>query len=441
MFKSILPLSFIIGTRFFGLFIILPVISVYASTLKGSTPLLIGFLMGVYALTQIFLQVPFGILSDKIGRKKTLAFGLLIFILGSFLCATSSDIYTMIFGRFLQGAGAIGAVAIALVADLSSEENRSKAMAIMGGFIALAFASSMILSPILSAKFGLQSLFYLSLILSILCLFLLLLIPHEVKIPHSQDKTPIKKLLKDKNLALLNLSNFLQKMLLNTVFLSIPIILVKFLHLPSENLYKVYAFATVAGFFAMGFSGSMGAKRGLSKGLLITGVLFFLAAFLTFILAKSILVFSVGVVLFFIGFNLHEPIMQALASKFVKRHEKGKALGLFNSFGYMGSFVGAMVAGYALKHSFSMLGEFCVVLCLAWLFSLRLLKNPSDFKIIDLNLKANLNELGKIKGVFECFYTQDGTSVKFDSLLVNEEELLRQISLKSTNETKLPSGK
>lgn len=423
MFKTILPLSFIIGARFFGLFIILPVISIYASKLEGQTPLLIGFLMGVYALTQIIFQVPFGILSDKIGRKKTLVLGLIIFIIGSLFCAQSSSIYTMIFGRFLQGGGAIGAVAIALVADYSSEANRSKAMAIMGGFIALAFASSMILSPILSNSFGLASLFYLSIILSLICLVLLFCLPGEPKIVSLEDKTPIKGLLMDKNLAILNLTNFLQKMLLNAAFLSIPIILVHFLGLPQDKLYRVYAISTVLGIIAMGFSGAMGGKKGLSKALLLAGVVFFMAAFGVFVLAKSVIFFSFGVFLFFIGFNLHEPIMQALASKFVKRHEKGKALGVFNSFGYLGSFVGALLAGFALKHNFSFLAEGFIILCLAWLLVLKMLKNPNDYKIIMLKSGGDLEKIARLDGVFESFNTKEGLCVKIDSKRLDEVTL------------------
>ena len=126
MLKTTLPLSFIVATRFFGLFIILPVISLYAMELKGANESLVGLLIGIYAFMQMLLQTPFGILSDKIGRKNSIAIGLLIFIIGSFVCAYANDIYVMIFGRFLQGCGAVGAIAIALISDFTKEENRTK---------------------------------------------------------------------------------------------------------------------------------------------------------------------------------------------------------------------------------------------------------------------------------------------------------------------------
>ncbi|EAI2229989.1 MFS transporter, partial [Campylobacter jejuni] len=132
-----------------------------------------GLLVGVYALTQMILQMPFGILSDKIGRKKTMLIGLIIFIIGSLICSFAENIYTMLLGRMLQGAGAIGAVATAMISDFITEENRGKAMAVMGSFIGLSFAASMVISPLMSAKWGLSSLFDLSAALSLLCIILL----------------------------------------------------------------------------------------------------------------------------------------------------------------------------------------------------------------------------------------------------------------------------
>jgi MFS family permease len=134
MIKSVLPLSLIIALRFFGLFLVLPIISVYAMNLEGATPTLVGIVIGGYALTQMIFQVPFGMISDKLGRKKTIIIGLLLFAAGSLICALSSDIYSLLFGRLLQGAGAIGAVVTATISDLVKEEQRPKAMATMGMF-------------------------------------------------------------------------------------------------------------------------------------------------------------------------------------------------------------------------------------------------------------------------------------------------------------------
>ncbi|MCR6574124.1 MFS transporter [Campylobacter insulaenigrae] len=428
MIKAVLPLSFIIGTRFFGLFIVLPVLSLYALELQGANEFLVGLLVGVYALTQMALQVPFGVISDKIGRKKTMLIGLIIFIIGSFVCSYANDIYTMMFGRLLQGAGAIGAVATAMISDFINEENRGKAMAVMGSFIGLSFAASLVLSPLMSAKFGLSSLFDLSAILSFVCIVLLFsVVPKEHAIHHENTKTPLKMLLKEKNLALMNLTNCMQKMLMSVAFLSIPLMLVNEFNYPSENLWHVYVSSMVLGFIAMGLSGSLGEKRGLSKEILLLGVVFFILSYVIFAFANSAFVFMVGVVIFFIGFNLHEPIMQSCASKFAKVNEKGAALGIFNSFGYFGSFLGGVVGGYFLHHfSLSILALVLVTLSLIWLFLLFFLQSPSEFKNLYLSLdtQENLSIIKDLKGVLDVYKNSKFLVIKYNKKITNEEEIL-----------------
>ncbi|MCV3445024.1 MFS transporter [Campylobacter lari] len=428
MLKTVLPLSFIVGTRFFGLFIVLPVLSLYALNLKGANEFLVGLLVGVYALTQMALQVPFGIISDKIGRKKTMLIGLVVFIIGSLVCSYADDIYTMMFGRLLQGAGAIGAVATAMISDFINEENRGKAMAIMGSFIGLSFAASLVLSPLMSAKFGLSNLFDLSAILSLICIVLLFsVVPKEHTIVHENTKTPLKKLLKEKNLALMNLTNCMQKMLMSIAFLSIPLVLVHEFNYPSENLWHVYVSSMVLGFLAMGLSGSLGEKRGLSKEILLLGVAFFIIAYIIFAFSHNALVFMVGVVVFFIGFNLHEPIMQSCASKFAKVNEKGAALGVFNAFGYFGSFLGGVVGGYFLHHfSLVTLAFILVILSVIWFVLLLFLQSPADFKNVYLSLetKYGLNNIKGINGVLDVYKNSKFLVIKYNKKLTSEEEIL-----------------
>ncbi len=162
MIKSILPLSSIIALRFFGLFIVLPVLSVYALDLHGANTTLVGIVVGGYALTQMIFQVPFGIMSDKLGRKGTIITGLILFGIGSIFCAIADDILLLMLGRFLQGAGAIGAVVTATISDLVKEEQRPKAMATMGMAIGMSFAAAMVLGPTISTFAGVESLFYLT---------------------------------------------------------------------------------------------------------------------------------------------------------------------------------------------------------------------------------------------------------------------------------------
>ena len=227
MFKKVFPLSAILSLRFLGLFLVLPVIAIYALELEGATPLLVGVVVGGYALTQAIFQVPFGTMSDKIGRKPTLLFGLIVFLIGSLICAYSTDIYTLMLGRFLQGAGAIGAVITAMISDLVAEEVRGKAMAIMGGSIAMSFALAMGLGPVIGANYGIDTLFIITAVLSILAMLILFTkVPTPPRIKHVYHKTSkTSDILKDSNLLNMIVINAMQKGLMTVAFVLIPIIL------------------------------------------------------------------------------------------------------------------------------------------------------------------------------------------------------------------------
>ena len=427
MLKSVLPLSFIVASRFFGLFIVLPVLSLYALNLEGANEFLVGLIVGVYAISQMIFQVPFGSLSDKIGRKKALTVGLLIFVVGSIVCALASEIYTMLFGRFLQGVGAVGAVATAMISDFVAEENRSKAMAIMGAFIGLSFTLSMVLGPLLARSYGLSSLFYLSAALSLLCVVLLYtVVPKEIKVSAKAQKVPFGKLFLQKDYMIINFTSFMQKMLTSIAFLVIPIVLVREYGFESGELYKVYALGAVLGFLAMGLAGALGDGKGLSKVILIAGTLLFGLTYAIFALSFTKFIFVVGIAIFFIGFNLHEPIMQSTATKFVKSSQKGTALGIFNSFGYFGSFVGGAFGGYIMHtFDFKVLAIVCVVLCVIWLVLLFSLNDPRIFKNIYLSpeISLNLELLNSQKGVVDYYKNEKNQVIKFDSRLTSEAAL------------------
>jgi len=427
MLKSVLPLSFIIASRFLGLFIVLPVLSLYALNLEGANEFLVGLIVGVYAISQMIFQVPFGALSDKIGRKKALTIGLLVFVVGSIVCALASDIYTMLFGRFLQGIGAVGAVATAMISDFVTEENRSKAMAIMGAFIGLSFTLSMVLGPLLARSYGLSSLFYFSAALSLLCVVLLYtVVPKEIKVSEKAEKVPFGKLFLQKDYMIINFTSFMQKMLTSIAFLAIPIILVKKYGYESGELYKVYTLGAVLGFLAMGLAGFLGDGKGLSKVILIAGTLLFGLTYAIFAFSFTLFVFVLGVAIFFVGFNMHEPIMQSTATKFVKSSQKGTALGVFNSFGYLGSFAGGAVGGYVLHaFDFKTLAIICVVLCVIWLVLLFSLNDPRIFKNIYLSpdIAINLELLNSQKGVVDYYKNEKNQVIKFDSRLTSEAAL------------------
>ena len=356
MFKKVLPLSSILFLRFLGLFLVLPVLSVYALDLENATGFLVGIIVGGYALTQAIFQVPFGTMSDKFGRKPTILFGLLIFLVGSIVCAYSTDIYTLMFGRFLQGAGAIGSVVTAMISDLVEEEVRGKAMAIMGGFIAMSFALAMALGPIVAANFGISTIFLITAglaVLAIIVLFTKVPTPPKIKhIYHNNSKT--SDILKDNNLLNMIIINAMQKGLMTIAFVLIPIILTKpeygFAWEKSE-LWMAYVPAMIAGLIAMGPAAVFGEKKNIPKQIFLISIVMFLIAFIIMGFTTSSTIFVFGVVAFFIGFNMMEPLVQSLISKFAKVHQKGAALGISNSAAYFFTFLGGTFAGLYLDIS------------------------------------------------------------------------------------------
>ena len=221
--------------------------------LEGATPTLVGVVIGGYALTQMIFQVPFGVISDKLGRKGTIVIGLILFAIGSLICAVSTDIYTLLFGRLLQGAGAIGAVVTATISDLVKEEQRSKAMATMGMFIGIAFAASMAAGPTIGASFGVHTLFYITMAIALGSIFVLLkMVPNPPHITHTYNKkVEMGAVLGNVNLIKMNITNFLQKGLMTFAFMLIPIVLTKHFGWELGELGKVYIPAMIFGVIAM----------------------------------------------------------------------------------------------------------------------------------------------------------------------------------------------
>ncbi|MCZ6156155.1 MFS transporter [Campylobacter ureolyticus] len=434
MLKTVLSLSFVVGSRFFGLFIILPVFGLYASNLNNSNTMLAGVAIGIYALMQMIFQIPFGAMSDKFGRKNVMSLGLVIFIIGSLICGFTNDIYWMIFGRFLQGSGAVGSVAIAMISDFTSEEKRGKAMAIMGMMIGTAFGFSMVLGPYLSARYGLGVLFHISTALTLICIILLYTtVPEEIKISSLQKKVSIIEILVQKDLALMNLTNFLQKMLLTMTFFVIPIVLVTKLGFMEKNLWIVYSISMVFGFIAMGMAGFMGEKRGLSKMILLLGISFFIFSYVCFVVANSKTPFIIGVILFFIGFNMHEPIMQSAASKFAKSDQKGAVLGVFNAAGYFGTFVGGIGGGVMLENlGIHYLAAIIAIICIIWFLLLISLTNPANFKNIYLKNSENfdLSSLENRVGFIEAYRKNSEIVVKFNNKFIGENDVKKALNIK-----------
>lgn len=434
MFKKVLPLSSILFLRFLGLFLVLPVLSIYALDLEGSTPFLVGVVVGGYALTQAVFQVPFGSMSDKIGRKPTLLVGLAIFFVGSLICAYSTDIYSLMLGRFLQGAGAIGSVITAMISDLVEERVRGKAMAIMGGFIAMSFAFAMGLGPTLGAKYGIDTLFLITAVLSVVAVIILFTkVPNPPKIKHTyHEKAKVSDILKDSNLLNMIIINAMQKGMMTMAFVLIPIILTSenysFLWEKSE-LFKAYLPAMVLGLLAMGPAVVLGEKRNKPKQIFLVSIVLFIGSFLVMGFTKDSNIFIVGVIMFFVAFNMMEPLLQSMITKFAKVHQRGTALGLSNSVAYFATFLGGSLAGYMLNFSDrSTISLVVAVVGVIWLLWTLKLQNPTKFTHMYIdNHKVDMQKLSNLEHehIAEWYVneTHNLVVVKYATDSIDEKEL------------------
>jgi predicted MFS family arabinose efflux permease len=379
----------------------------------------------------MLFQIPFGVISDKLGRKGTIIMGLLLFAIGSIICAVSTDIYSLIFGRLLQGAGSIGAVVTAMISDLVKEEQRPKAMAIMGSSIAFAFAISMIAGPTIGALFGVQSLFYITLFLALASIFVLLkFVPNPPHITHTyKEKAKLGEILGNSNLIKMNITNFLQKGLMTFAFMIIPMTLIKHFDWQMSELWKVYLPAMIFGIVAMGPAAVIAEKKGKFKEILIVGIILFAVSYLIIGFSSNATVFVIGVVIFFIGFNMHEPIMQSLASKFAKVHQRGLVLGIFTSAGYVGTFLGGLLGG-AFYQSASMENLVVVIagVCILWAILIVTMPNPAKKKFVYLNLdEYHLQNSSKLTNeAIEEWYinnTENIIAIKYDSDKISADEV------------------
>ncbi len=375
MFKKILHLNGILFFRFFGLFLVLPLISIHAQKLEEATPTLVGIVIGGYALTQAVFQIPFGILSDKFGRKWLIIFGLILFFIGSLISGLADDIYTLIIGRFIQGAGAIGSVVSASVTDFVREEERGKAMAIIGGSIAMAFAFAMVIGSTVGAFYGVNILFFITSGLAIVSIIFALKITEKSKIELKFSNASHDSILKNQGIGYLLFTSFIQKGLMSIIFMMIPMILTSKefgFGWEKEELWHIYIPAMILGILMMGPAVILGEKRNKPKILFLTSsALTILVAFL--ISSKPV----IALFLFFIAFNLIEPLIQSMVSKLVRSDQRGKALGYTNSMAYIGTFAGGTFAGMFLHNSKIEIFQYILAgLAGIWFLWSLIIKNP-----------------------------------------------------------------
>ena len=349
---AVFPIALLFSFRMLGLFMLIPVFTIYANNLIFATPTLIGIALGSYGLSQGLLQIPFGLLSDRFGRKPIITIGLILFAIGSILGAFTTSIYGMIFARIIQGTGAIGSVLIALLADLTTDEQRTKSMAVIGITIGFSFTLAMILSPILTNSYGLAGIFYLTTILAILGLLILhIVIPTPKKAPFQVDKKNyfllFKQVFFNEHLQRLNIGIFCQHFILTSTFFIIPLLLKQ--QINYGNLSKQWHFylpLMIISFITMLPLISLAEKKNQIKnvfvGAVIISCLSQLALYFTSQYWTAIYIFMFT---YFVAFNYLEASLPSLVSRQANAFSKGTAMGIYSSSQFLGIFAGGTTAG------------------------------------------------------------------------------------------------
>ncbi len=390
--RTVSTLALIYALRMFGLFMVLPVLAIYGKDYQGASATLVGIAIGAYGLTQAVLQLPFGVWSDRIGRKPVILMGLILFTLGSALAAMADDIWMLIMGRALQGAGAVASTLMALMTDLTREENRTKAMASIGASIGLSFTLAMVAGPILASWLGLSGLFYLTALMSVGAMILLYtLVPTPSQQVRSRDARAfvhqLKDVVMDKQLLRLSYGIFALHAVLVGTFVAIPVALLQ-AGMAQVDHWQVYLPVMLIAFVCMVPFIIIAEKRKKMKEVLMLAVALLMLGTAWMAFSLNSLSGLIGALwLFFLAFNILEASLPSLISKFAPAGYKGSAMGLYSTSQFLGAFVGGFLGGYMSEHV-SLAGVFwgLMPLLLIWFGLVITMNRPKHLTSYMVNL-------------------------------------------------------
>jgi MFS family permease len=392
--RAAFGLAGVYGFRMLGLFLILPVFALFAEGLPGATPLLTGVAVGIYGLTQATLQIPFGLLSDRIGRKPVIFAGLLLFALGSVIAAGAEDVWMVILGRAVQGSGAVAAAVMALAADLTREENRTKAMATIGMTIGASFMLAMMAGPVLGEWIGVSGIFWLTAVLAMLGIALVGLVvptPQHSHVHRDAETVPtmLRQVLRQGDLLRLDFGIFALHLILTALFLAVPLIL-RDLGLEPVRHATLYLPVMLVSIAAMVPFIILAERGGRMKAVFVGAVMLLaVAQFALALTSTAFWGFVAALVLFFVAFNLLEATLPSLVSKVAPVDAKGTAMGVYSTSQFGGAFVGGLLGGW-VHQSFGLQAVFVAgaLVAVIWVLLAIGMRQPGRYSSRLLNLES-----------------------------------------------------
>ncbi|WP_370979290.1 MFS transporter [Agaribacterium sp. ZY112] len=436
--RAVGALAMLYVIRMLGLFMILPVLFVYGEHYQSATPALLGFALGVYGLSQALLQIPLGLLSDLIGRKPVLIIGLALFALGSLIAAYSDSIWGLVLGRALQGSGAIASTVMALVADVTSDENRSKAMAAIGASIGMSFLLAMVLGPVVAGVGGLYAIFLLSAVLSGLGVLLVLFVIPNVRATSSRDSKAIPSLLKKSlfrvDLLRLNFGIFTLHAVMTAMFVAVPVMIINVLDLQVEQHWKLYLPLMLGSFIVAVYIMMRAERAGYAKPALLAAVLLMSFSLLGLGFGASLaLIFILALFVFFVAFNLLEAMLPSLASKLSPAGGRGTAMGLYSSSQFLGAFCGGSLGGVVMAAAGSeYVFTLCALMCLLWLLVAWAMPIPKSSQNMTYSVNAQVLDLDlqAFVGVEDTVYISEESKLylKVDMTILDSAALESELA-------------
>ena len=428
--RVVVTLSLLYVFRMLGLFMVFPILSLFGVKYAGATPFLLGVALGCYGITQAIFQIPLGLLSDRFGRKPIIVGGLILFVVGSVLAALSDSVWGLILGRLLQGAGAIASAVMALLGDLTSEQNRTRAMAVIGVSIGVSFTLAMVLGPALAGAYGIQSVFWFSAILAMVGIAIVtLLVPTPVSASRYVDPKPVKgmiqSVLSNGDLRRLDVGIFALHFTLTATFVVAPISL-QHLGVEASSHWQFYLPTMVFSFLAMLPFIYLAERKRQLKTVFLGAIAVVVVSQIWLFNASALWQWLFGLFLFFVAFNLLEATLPSLVSKQSPAGSKGTSMGVYSTCQFLGASLGGVVGGWLFGHfgAFASMIAAAVVSSLWWVYAFSMRK-PRYLTSVVVPCKCEVSELdllANVPGIVEALWAaeQETLYLKVESEAFNK---------------------